>query len=227
MPHSFKGYREEAWRRFWIFDVFNHIEDRFEIYDDYEAMLDGFGIDSAVPPIAIVNNPGEQQLLGLLEQNTFLCEDGAGPGEGIVLKQYGYRNRYGRVTWAKLVRNEFKERHKAVMGVSETDGSISVELRIAEKFVTEALVAKERSKIEVALLNEKGVHCSEEADEFLASRECRKSLIPRLLQTCFYELIREHAWDMVKITKRPPTVDFAKLNQHVALRVKAFAADLF
>ena len=228
VPHSFKGYREEAWRRFWVFDVYNRVAESFVCWEDYRALLEPYEID-LIYPLAIVNNPNEKQLLGLLESNSFLCEDGAGPGEGIVLKQYGYRNRFGRVTWAKMVRNEFKERHKVAMGVDESDGGVTVEMKIAEKFVIEAFVAKERAKIESALCNEMAsdTWSVDDAREYLCSQEARKQLIPRLLQTCFYELVREHAWDMVKIAKRPPTVDFVKLNQHTILRVKAFAGDLF
>ena len=230
VPHSFKGYRDDAWRRFWIFDVWDNIASAFMPWRWIQDLFVGTRAD-VILPLAIIDSPSEKQLMSLLHSNSFLCEDGCEPGEGIVLKQYGFRNEFGRTTWAKMVRNEFKERHKRVMGVDEQPGAKTIESRAAEQFVTEVFVAKERVKIEQQLFSRH--HCETPVvkwmsfKEFLASRECRKQLIPRLLQTCFYELVREHAWDIVKLDKRPPTVDFNKLHQHVIVRVKAFAEDLF
>jgi dephospho-CoA kinase len=80
--------------------------------------------------------------------NTFLIEDGAGPGEGIVIKRYdNYVNRFDKQIWAKMVRNEFKEKNQKAFGLKTTEGKKVVESEIAEEFVTEALVKKELSKI--------------------------------------------------------------------------------
>ena len=53
-----------------------------------------------------------------MEKNVFLIEDGKGAGEGIVIKNYDFRNRYNRNTFAKIVTSEFKEKHAKEMGAS-------------------------------------------------------------------------------------------------------------
>jgi hypothetical protein len=232
VPHTFKGYRDDAWRRFYVFDGMFDADQSYLHYHRLNELAMHFGFD-IITPLAVIHQPSEEQLMGLLDTNTFLCQDGAGPGEGLVLKRYDFRNRFGRQTWAKMVRAEFKDRHKLVMGVRPTQGPDTVERSAAEKYCTEAFVAKERAKIEQALAEERfsgepAEHwiMTDRGREYLGSRECRKILIPRLLQTVFYEFVREHAWNIVKEHKRP-TVNFKTLEKQVQARVKAFCPDLF
>jgi hypothetical protein len=238
VPHTFKGYRDDAWRKFYVFDVM--LEGQFLPYEDVKDLAD-IHLFEVIPPLAIINHPSEEQLLKLLDVNTYLCQDGAGPGEGLVLKRYDFVGPFQRTTWAKMVRAEFKDRHKLVMGVRPSEGEMTIERDAAERFVTEAFVAKERAKIENDLL---GAYLrstdlpiasgpdrtlpwdpAAQAAQYLAGRECRKVLIPRLLQTCFYELVREHAWEFGG--KPGATVNFKTLKRMVDVRVKVFAKDLF
>jgi hypothetical protein len=119
-----------------------------------------------------------------------------------------YINKFGRQTWSKLVRNEFKEANKKAFGLKEQDGKIQIESQIAEKYVTEALVNKTRAKI----INE--------------GTTDRRSLIPRLLQTVFHDLVQEEIWNILK-EHRNPTIDFGKLNRFVIHCTKNWAKDLF
>ena len=80
-----------------------------------------------IDPIDKIVNPTNEQLMKLLESNHYLMQ-GDEIGEGIVIKNYGYRNRYGRQTWAKIVRAEF---HKTkgtpkpkIIGLSEIEQAI-------------------------------------------------------------------------------------------------------
>ncbi|KKL51514.1 hypothetical protein LCGC14_2294690, partial [marine sediment metagenome] len=54
----------------------------------------------------------------------------------------------------------------------------------------------------------------------------RPQIIPRLLQTVFYDLIREDLWDGLK-RYQFPVVDFKRLRSHCILRTKQFAPTLF
>jgi hypothetical protein len=62
----------------------------------------------------------------LLDKNTHLMQDGE-IGEGIVIKNYDYVNKWGRVVWAKIVRNEFKERHVKNSGAIVREGTQGIE----------------------------------------------------------------------------------------------------
>lgn len=228
VPHTFKEYRESAWRKFYLFDIWDEKDGTWLSYEEYFELAMEYDLD-IITCSAIIDHPSEEQLFNMLDTNTFLIQDHVGPGEGIVLKNYDYVNRYGRTCWAKMVRNEFKDANKKLFGPRPTEGTLTVERKVVEKYVTEAFVKKERYKIENILLNEvteaAGMGFDEKA-EYLNDRKTRGKLIPRLIQTVFYELVREHAWDIVKDNKRP-TVNFKQLEKLCTMAVKIHAKELF
>ncbi len=210
VPHTLKTYRDDAWRRFYIFDVVEEYEDgsfRYLPYNEYKPLLEEFGLDY-IPPIAILKNPTYENFIKLLDKTDFLIKDGAGPGEGIVIKNYDYRNKYGRQTWAKIVRSEFKEKFHKIMGAPEVKTKKVVEERIIDDFVTEAFIEKEYAKI----VNEKG--------------GWRSEYITMFFNKLFYTLIKEEMWNIVKKYKRPK-IDFRRLYVMITLKVKEVKRELF
>ena len=208
VPHSLKTYRDNAWRNFYIFDVCYEDGDSISYipYDEYAPVLKSYGLDY-IPPIKIIENPTLDKLLPCLEQNNFLIKDGQGAGEGIVIKNYGYRNKYGRQTWAKIVTSEFKEKHVKEMGAPVQHNNL-VEEDIVNKFVTKAFVEKEYAKI----VNE---------NDGWSSR-----MIPQLLGRVYHELICEEMWNILKDFKSP-VVNFKALNTLTIARIKAIKPELF
>lgn len=205
VPHSFKHYRDEAWRDFYVFDVMSE-DGEYHHYDDYSKVLDDYKIPY-IPCVKIIKNPTYEQLQKEVKANTYLIKDGFGPGEGIVVKNYNYRNKYGRITWAKIVANEFKEVHRKEMGVSEVVNRM-IEEDIVERYVSPALVNKTHSKI----VNEM---------EGWSSK-----YIPRLLQTTYYELVKEESWNFVKEFKQP-SINFKTLQHLTIQQVKKHKPELF
>ena len=134
-------------------------------------------------------------------------KDGEGAGEGVVIKNYDYKNKYGRQTWAKIVTNEFKAKHHTEMGAPVIGGEI-VEEKIAAKYVTQALV----DKVEAKIVNEMGGWSSK--------------YIPRLIHTVYYDLVTEETWNFVKEFKFPQ-VDFKRLQFFCTQRIKAQMPNLF
>lgn len=197
VPHSLKTYRDDAWRNFYVFDVM--VDDEYLTPSKYEPMLQEYGINY-IQASHIVKNPTYEMLLGYAKSNTYLIQDGKWAGEGIVIKNYNFKNKYGRITWAKIVLNEFKEIHRKEMGVSEKENRLIEEL-IVEKFVTKSLCEKVRAKIE----NEKG--------------DWQSKYIPQLLNTVYYDLIREDSWNFIKEFKNP-TINFKTLQYFTFNKVK-------
>jgi hypothetical protein len=217
VPHSLKTYKEDAWRNFYVFDVaidkaeneIMHESDnkvKYLHYDEYKPLLEGKGLNF-IAPINIITNASYEQLVNQMLKNVFLIEDGKGVGEGIVIKNYDFKNKYGRNTFAKIVTSEFKEKHAKTMGASEIKGKKMVELEIAQEFVTTALVEKVYAKIE----NDKGFN----------SRS-----IPQLLNTVYYDVVKEDAWNFVKKHKNP-SINFKTLQHFIFAQVKEKAPHLF
>jgi hypothetical protein len=208
VPHTLKTYRDDAWRKFYVFDVMNH-EGVYFTYDEYKPILDFYGINY-ITPLEVINNPTHGDLMRLMDQNTFLMKDGH-VGEGIVIKNYNFVNKYGRVTWAKMVRNEFKDQHKKENRIQVIERS-NLEYEIVQKFLTESMVDKIVANIII--------------DQVWECKTWDSKSIPRLLQTAYYDLVRECMWNIVKDFKNP-TIDFKKLQFNVINRVKELRKELF
>jgi len=206
VPHALKTYREDAWRKFYVFDIM--IEDKYLSYEEYKPLLEEFNIDY-VPCMSIIHNADPDKFQNQLMQNVFLIQEGQGVGEGIVLKNYNYINKYGRQTWAKIVTSEFKEKHIRHHGPTEIQGKISVEDKIVDEYVTTAFVEKTFQKI------------LKEVDD-----HWRSQYIPRLLNTVYHELIIEEMWNIIKKFKNP-TIDFKKLKSLTDYRIKIIKPGLF
>ena len=208
VPHALKTYREDAWRRFYVFDV---VEDAgedvvYKHYDQYKPLLEKHNIDY-LPYICTITNGSYEQFINQMIHNVFLIQDGKGIGEGIVLKNYNFKNRFGRTTWAKIVSSEFKEKHAKEHGGHEVKGKKMIEQEIADKYVTTALCEKIYAKIE----NDGG---------FNSKR------IPQLLNTVYYDVINEDCWNFIKENKNP-TINFSTLQHFVFCKVKERLPNLF
>ena len=209
VPHSLKTYRDDAWRKFYIFDVCVDTDEGYEYlpYEVYSPMLDEYDLD-LIPLMAYVKNGSYEQFIKLLESNTFLVKDGLGAGEGIVIKNYSYRNKYGRMTWAKIVRAEFREVHSKTMGAPIINGEVMVEEKIVEKYVTSSVIEKEYQKIAVA------------------EGRWKSQYIPRLLSLVYHELITEDMWNITKEFKNP-RINFKTLNNLVIQKIKTEKQEIF
>jgi hypothetical protein len=169
VPHSLKTYKSDAWNKFYVFDVMEN--DHHLSYGYYINMLIRFGIDF-VPIIDIIENGTENEFKEMMEFNIFLMKEGE-IGEGIVIKNYEFVNKFGRTTWAKMVKSEFKQRKKQKV-IKE-----GLESDIADKYVTKTLVDKERAKIYTSPIQ------------------------PRLLSTIYYCILVEELAYIVKKYKNP------------------------
>lgn len=207
VPHSLKTYRKTAWRNFYVFDVMEYHSERYLSFPEYEALLKPFDIEY-IPPLSICKNGDYERFVTHLEGNNYLIEDGKGVGEGIVVKNYNFQNKYGRNVWAKIVTAEFREKHTKEMGASYAEMKAPIAEVIVDEFVTQALVDKVFDKIRVA------------NDGFVSKN------IPQLLNTVYYDLVNEDCWNFVKKHKNP-MIDFNALQHLTYKRVKELLPQIF
>ena len=216
VPHTLRIYREDAWRRFWIFDVTEDrpTEDGFEEvylpFEEYHPSMSEYGLDyiSLIAKCAGHGCPINQENIDKwLAENLFLVDTDQGPGEGIVIKNYEHRSKFdGKLVYAKAVAREFKEASAKKKSFKVREAG--VEDSIISVFCTKDLVDKTHAKI----VNDKG--------------GWDPSMIPRLLETVFHDMVSEDIWAMVKRFKSP-TVDFRVLRKLSNDRVKKVKENLF
>ena len=208
VPHSLKTYKDSAWRKFYVYDVLKQEGDNFRYlpYNVYKEICDKYEIEY-IPCQKIIKNPTYEDLLYEVKQNHYLMSEENLIGEGIVVKNYDFVNKYGRNTFAKIVTSEFKEKHYKLMGTPEKENKM-LEDGIVETYCTEAFIKKTYAKIVVE-------------NEGWSSKK-----IPHLLSLCFKELVEEETYNIVKKFKFPK-VDFKTLNVLVINKIKKTMPELF
>lgn len=206
VPHTIKNYREDAWRKFWISDVFDRSTGKFLPYDVYKPLLEEYSLDF-IPCIKVFKNGSWENFMYEAQNNAgFLLPDGH-KGEGIVIKNYDWTNSYQKVTWAKIVLAEFKDSFHSVMGHNIQENKSNAQF-ICEKACTSALIEKEYAKIVVE------------------NNGWKNRYIPRLLHTVFYSVVTEELWSCLKEIKYG-LVNFKELQQLCILKVKETKPELF
>jgi hypothetical protein len=206
VPHTIKGYREDAWRKFYVFDVTDE-DGKYIHYYVYKDVLEKYGLDY-IPAMAVIKNPTPDGLVNLAKSNQYLMEDGQGSGEGIVIKNYDFVNRYGRVQWGKLVLNEFKDKHSSNGGPRKIQETKSAAENIAEKYVTKSMVDKELAKVKLTGENLE-----------------KKKLIHMLFNFVWDDLMGEMK-NIAKEFKRP-ILDFKQLHYHMCNKIRETQPDIF
>lgn len=125
IPVTLKTYNKDAWRHFYIFDVVCYPDDitdedfkedfksrrleNYLHYDVYSKLCETYGL-KYIPCIKTITNPKIEEIETELENSTFLIDEGKGLGEGVIIKNYAYKNMYGRRTWAKLITADFRNK---------------------------------------------------------------------------------------------------------------------
>ena len=202
VPHTVRNYRDDAWRKFYVFDVVDE-NDKYIDYYNYASDLWRYGIHY-IPLIITLESPTVEEVDEWKDQCDFLTKEGTF-GEGIVIKNYDFVNKYGRTTWAKIVRSEARtaiKLHKPIQGNC-------IEADIVDAFVTSPFVEKEFAKI----VNDNG-------------GRFENKLINRFLGVLWYTFITEEMFNILRKFKNV-TIDFKMLHDLTIKRVKDIKADIF
>lgn len=189
--HTIKGYEDEAWKNFYVFDVVTD-KDRYIPYDEYVDVFDKFNIPY-IPVMEVSENMTGERLIELVKENTFLMKEGE-IGEGIVIKNYDFVNKFGIIKWGKLIAKEFLEKANRKVKEYKPISGFDVENEIIEKSVTTSLIEKEKAKI----IELKG--------------DWENKHIPMLLGVVWHCLLTEELAHHVKKFKNPK-IDFGILNK--------------
>lgn len=208
VKHTIKTYRDDAWQHLYVFDVFEVDEEndtgRYLPYEEYSEYLDKFGIEY-IPPIKVVENPQVEDINALLSHNHYLMQ-GDEIGEGIVVKNYDYHNKYGHVIWGKIVAEEFFGK-KADLKKEKKNRQDGAEEYLAHEYITDALIKKEYAKVKLDFANAK-----------------RQELIGRTLQTVYDAFLEEELVNAVKKNKKC-TINFQTMQRASNERVKEVLRD--
>lgn len=187
------AYEPEHYGHFYLFDILDNdttflpLNSVYEIADSY---------DIRVPALfATLLNPSPETL------HTYVGQTSLGSkGEGIVLKNFEFRNKFGQSAHAKIVTEAFKEDNALTFGGNNRHSDSYHEMYIVNKWMTLGRVQKVVHNVESAL-----------------GRALTISDTPRVINTAHHDLITEEAWNISKLGR---TINFRTLG-HLATRKAA------
>lgn len=157
--------------------------------------------------MGIVENPTEEQLMEFINSNHYLFPEGSELiGEGIIIKNLDFVNKYGRRTWGKIVTADFKKKD---LPKSTRPQDYLLEKEIAEKYLDSDIV----EKIYYRLLSEN-------------DNVWNNKLIGRFLGNVWHDFVTEQIWDILKKFHKP-VIDFNLLEKQVTLRTKEIKPECF
>lgn len=162
IPHTIKRYKADAWKKLYVFDIYDAENDSNIPYETYKDVLVQYDI-TYIPAIATLANPTFEDIKKYLnDTGNYLIENGL--GEGIVIKNYDYRNKYGRTTWAKILTEDFYKNKKELKTKNHIHkDEVPVEFSIVKMFVKPEFIQKEFNKFK----DDKGEFNSKHIFEFL------------------------------------------------------------
>lgn len=204
---TLKTYKEDARRHFYVFDVYDTEADSYINFDVYSKDFDSnYKNITYIPLIAKLVNPTEEEVKSYLDKTgDFLIT--VGLGEGLVIKNYEYKNRFGRATWAKMLTEDYKAtklaNHTGKQGKPGTPRDNAVEEDII-KLMTYEHIFKEKNKIM----------------ESHQSETWEAKFIMELLNRAYNEFWKDN-WEQIILKKiRGSTVNFGVLKKLSDTKVK-------
>lgn len=171
------AYRETSYRQFYLFDVTEQTPgeeaEAFWTREDV-AMLAGEYELSRPFYHGSITNPKHEDIKPFVGLST-LGEH----GEGVVLKNHEFRDKFGNHTYAKIVTEAFKEDNGVTFGGNNKHSDTYWELYIVNKYMTLARIEKIMNKLQPMI------------EERLDLKH-----IPRIANTAYHDMLTEEIWEI-------------------------------
>lgn len=194
------AYKETAYKKFYLFDVYDHATEKFLPTYEVTALGTQYGIEM-VPTYAFLENPTAEQLQEFVGKTEF-----GDRGEGIVLKNYDFVNGFGDMVFAKIVTESFKEDSAITFGGNNKFSDTYHEMWAVNKYMTLPRVKKIMDKIQPEL------------DHRLDMKD-----IPRIMNTAYHDMLTEEIWE---IAGKVPALDFKALHRCATKKAKQIYVDI-
>ena len=198
IPHTITDYITQAYSHFYLFDIEQDGEQLSTL--EVNNLASKFSIKKP-HFIGVINNPTIKELTFLVGK-TWLKWDKKDWGEGIVIKNLDFVNKFWNTCYGKMVGDDFKENNSIVFGNHK---KWDIEMKLATDFCNLARVKKIIGKIEHTL-----------------DRNIVKTDIEQIIWRIQYDIIVEEAWHIAKKW----TISFNRLKSLIWRRTARIAIDI-
>lgn len=203
---AIKAYKHSV-NRLWIFDIYDRDEERYLTWFEIKNVLAKFNLDKyTVELLAVVENPTLQFITDLANTNKFLLEDTDTIGEGVVIRNFAYKNQWGHYAVAKYVREDFRPETPKVKREIKIG---EVEQMFVDRYLTAAELEKAKAKTTLAT----GIDFDNDPRN--------GKFIGMFLNLLWKDILEENIVDFCKRVKNPQ-IDFSALNGIIKIEGKKF-----
>lgn len=179
------SYSETAYNKFYLFDIMDEDEKFLDIEKVYKYAEQ---YDILTPQLfGVFDNPTEEQLQEYAGKTNLGVE-----GEGIVIKNLDFVNRFGNLCYAKIVTQNFKEANAVTFGGNNKHSETYWEMWAVNKFATLARVQKIMHKMESKI-----------------GEKLELKHTSMIVGSSYHDMITEEAWE---ISKKAVSINFRKLK---------------
>lgn len=177
------SYNELAYRHFYLFDIM--VDGKFLDQATVALVAQNYGID--YPQVFAHGKLTEAEIREFVGK-TNLGEK----GEGVVIKNELFTNKFGDCVYAKVVTEKFKEDNALTFGGNNKYSDSYWEMYVVNKYATMARVQKIMNKIQPEI-----------------NKNLDKEHTSRVAQTCYHDMMVEEIWE---IQSKVPEISFRKLK---------------
>ena len=168
------SYDETSFKKWYLFDICNEKEEFLDLEEVYKIAQE---YSILTPKLFLkATNPTLDQI------QPFVGKSELGPkGEGVVIKNFDFINKWGVLSYAKLVTQEFKEDNSLVFGGNRKDSDSYWEQWAVNKFLDISRIRKIINKT-----------------ESITGNKIRIEDTPRVIGTAYHDMITEEIWEIQK-----------------------------
>ena len=196
------SYNETAYKKFYLFDVYDHRDNKFLSQMEVQAFGKFYEID-CVPDLGEFENPTLQELTKLVEGQPSIYGK---TREGIVIRNTEFVNVFGDKCNAKIVSEGFMEDNGIMFGGNNKYSECYWEQYISNKYIDVARVQKIMNKIQPEI-----------------NKRLDMEHIPRIMGTVYHDLITEEAWEIANKAKK---IDYDILKRICSKKIKQVYIDI-
>lgn len=192
------SYKETSYKKFYLFDI--RTENGFMDPEIVVAIAKEYGIDHAHYH-GKFRNPSYEEVEKLAGQSIL-----GDKGEGVVIKNMDFVNKFGDLCYAKIVTEQFTEDNSVVFGGNNRNAFNYWEIYVSNKYITLERVRKIMQKTQPLV------------DERLDMKH-----IPRICNSVYHDMLTEEIWE---IQKNVPVINLKVLQRVCFKKAKAIYLDI-
>lgn len=192
------AYKETAYKKWYMFDVWDG--EKYWTAEQIQAAGELFNIET-VPYHGVFVNPTIEQIQSFVGKTSF-----GDRGEGVVIKNVDFVNKFGEVHFAKVVTESFKEDNGITFGGNNKHSDTYHEMYVVNKYMTFTRVKKIMDKLQPEI-----------------NKKLDMEHIPRIMNTAYHDMITEEIWEIVKDV---PALDFKALHRVATKKAKQIFVDI-